>query len=100
MTVSVNSQLAIPQENDLTRAMRSFVGLGVSIVGPDQNLNGEDPVATQPTGQFVIANPDGTQSVQGLAKSNVQRVTDAKPSGVSPMVMLAGAGLAAVFLMK
>ena len=86
----------------MTRAMRSFVGLSTTIVGPEQNLNGEDPMVAQPTGQFVIANPDGTASVQGIAKSNVQGSTasPSKPaSGISPKVVLAGLAAGALFLM-
>ncbi len=100
MTVSVNSQLAIPQDSDLTRAQRFFVGLNTTIVGPDQNMNGEDPMVAQSTGQFVIANPDGTQSVQGIARSNVQsQSTPAAKSGVSPMVVLSALAAGALFLM-
>ena len=100
MTVSVNSQLAIPQDSDLTRAMKSFVGLSTTIVGPDQNFNGEDPLVAQRTGQFVIANPNGTQSVQGLARSNVQgKSQTAATSGTSPKLVLSGLALGALLFM-
>lgn len=92
MTTSVNS---VDNESDGARTSRMFVGFLNSIVGPDQNYVGQDGQPFQPAGQFSIANPDGSMSSMGVARSNQQgAVGSAAPGGINVMVIMA-AGLAA-----
>lgn len=91
MTQSVNSTLVMPEENDLTRALRLFTGMSNTIVGSDQNLNGEDPYVSNRTGQYVIANPDGTYSQMGMPRSNMQSPLQSA-AGISmlPLMFIGG----------
>jgi hypothetical protein len=77
MTMSYNSTVMAQSEDDTTRAMRFFVGLGNSITGNDQTYVGTDGYAVNSAGQYMIANPNGTQSVLGLSRSNLQGVQGA-----------------------
>lgn len=92
MTTSVNSTMVMPEESDLTRTLRLFTGLSNTIVGADQNMNGEDPFASNRTGQYTIANPDGTYSVMGMPRSNLQTPMAASAAGASlmPLLLIAG----------
>lgn len=92
MSTSVNSTLVMPAESDLTRALRMFTGMANTIVGSDQNLNGEDPYASSQTGQYTIANPDGTYATMGLARSSMQTPLQANAGGgLLPLLALIGA---------
>ena len=95
MTTSVN---ALDTETDATRANRLFVGLVNSIVGSDQNYIGQDGNPINPTGQFSIANPDGSMSVMGIARSNQQSVASSA-TGIN-LPVIAVACLAAYMLLK
>jgi len=91
--------LVMPAESDLTRALRMFTGMANSIVGNDQNLNGEDPYASNQTGQFTIANPDGTYATMGLARSNMQAQLQQSAAGGSPLLLFTLIGGVLYFLM-
>lgn len=73
-----------------------FLGFLSSVLGVDQTYSGDDGTPASQPGQYTIANPDGTYSVQGQAVSNLNQPLAA--AGVSPgMLMLFAAGL--VFLL-
>ena len=97
MSTGTNSTLVMPVESDLTRTLRMFTGMANSIVGSDQNLNGEDPYASNQTGQYTIANPDGTYATMGLARSSMQAPLQSVSSG-SPLFLFALIGGALYFL--
>lgn len=95
MTMSVNS---LPgQESDVSRTERLFVGFLNSIVGPDNSYAGQDAVPYGSNGQFYVANPDGSMSVLGQPRSNLQGTIK---TGVPPLLILAGIGLFAWMLVK
>ncbi|WP_310611648.1 hypothetical protein [Limnohabitans sp.] len=93
MATSVNSTLVMPAESDWTRALRMFTGMANSIVGSDQNLNGEDPYASSQAGQYVVANPDGSYATMGVARSNLQTPLQPTAAGFSimPLLLIGGA---------
>jgi hypothetical protein len=92
MSTGTDSTLVMPAESDLTRALRMFTGMANSIVGTDQNLNGEDPYASNQTGQYTIANPDGTYATMGLARSSMQAPLQTSAGGsLLPLLALIGA---------
>lgn len=98
MSIGTNSTLVMPVESDLTRALRMFTGMANTIVGSDQNLNGEDPYASSQAGQYTVANPDGTYATMGLARSSMQTPFQSAPSS-SPLLLLTFIGGALYFLM-
>ena len=77
-------------EADEERTKRLFVGLFASALGVDQNYVGDDGRALSPTGQYIIANPDGTYSELGRSVSNVQQAAAPAASGLtlSPGLLL------------
>ena len=85
------------KQADKERTARAFIGFLSSALGVDQTLNSVDasPTAGSAPGQYVIANPDGTYSVQGQSVSNLNI-----PSTVAgvPVGLLLLAGLAYVLL--
>jgi len=85
---TVNS---IPQqESDWDRAARMFVGFSNSIVGnTDQVYAGNDTSVYNATGQFTVANPDGTYSVAGVPRSNIQPLQVAGV-GLMPLILIGG----------
>ncbi len=93
------SQLIADQtaQADEDRTKRLFVGFLSSVLGVDQTMNGVDavPTAGNSPGQYVIANPDGTFSVQGQSVSNLN--IPATVAGV-PVGLLLMAALAFVLL--
>jgi hypothetical protein len=89
----------MPVESDWTRAYRMFTGMANTIVGSDQNLNGEDPYASSQAGQYTVANPDGTYASMGLARSSVQSPLQNAAAGGSPLILIALIGGALYFLM-
>lgn len=86
---SVNSLQ--PTESDTDRTNRLFLGFFNSIVGSDQTYVGQDQSVVNSTGQFVVANPDGTYSVAGVARSNLQPVVAAAGIGLMPLLLIIGA---------
>lgn len=82
---------------DEDRTKRLFIGFLSSVLGVDQTLNTADasPTMGAAPGQYVIANPDGTYSVQGQSVSNLN--IPATVAGV-PVGLLLLAGLAYVLL--
>ena len=78
------------QLEDEQRTKRLFVGFLSSVLGVDQLRTTDDNNANGSTGQFMIANPDGTYSALGRSVSN-QQSTVASSLGVSPgLLLLAG----------
>ena len=77
--------------SDEERTKRMFVGFLSSALGVDNLYASTDNQVGNPTGQYIIANPDGTASVQGQPVSNRQSVA---ATGLSPgMMLLLVAGL-------
>lgn len=95
MTTSVNS---VNQDSGLATTNRLFAGFLNSIVGADNNYVGEDGYAVNTAGQYVIANPDGTVSVLGQARSNVQGQTIV--TGSPTLLVWLGLGALVYFLFK
>lgn len=95
MTTSVNS---VTQQTDASVTTRLFAGFLNSIVGAENNYVGEDASVGNPTGQYVIANPDGSVSVVGQARSNLQGAS--MPTGTPPLLMLLGIGALIYFALK
>ena len=95
MTTSVNS---VTQQNDATVTNRLFAGFLNSIVGADNSYVGEDGFVSNPTGQFMITNPDGSVSVVGQARSNLQGTNLA--TGSPPLLMLVGLGVLVYLLLN
>lgn len=93
------SQLIADQtaQADEDRTKRAFIGFLSSVLGVDQTLNSTDsmPTSGAAPGQYIIANPDGTYSVQGQSVSNLN--IPATVAGV-PIGLLLLAGLAYVLL--
>ncbi len=94
MTTSVN---AYPGLTDEEKAVSLFLGMGNTITGPDQTYVGMDGTAVNQTGQFRMANPDGSYSVQGLPRSNLQTFGAAQSVNVGGfqlpgVLVLAGLG--------
>lgn len=79
------------QQADEERTKRAFIGFLSSAVGLDQTYANDDPFVGQQTGQYVIANPDGSYSVQGRSASNQQSITGAA-SGlvITPGLLVVG----------
>lgn len=69
------------QNADEERTKRAFIGFLSSALGVDQSYTSEDAVPSNQTGQYTIANPDGTVSVLGQPVSNAQRGISA-PAGI------------------
>lgn len=86
-------------EADKARTLRAFVGFATSLLGDDQTYASDDMIAASPTGQYRIANPDGSSSVLGQPVSSQQGVFTT-PQGlvISPVVLILGA-VAAYFLL-
>lgn len=81
------------QQADEDRVKRRFIGLLSSALGVDQTMTASDAVAARGTGQYILANSDGTYSVQGQPISNL----NAAPSVAGiPVGWLLLAGLAYV----
>lgn len=81
--MSVNS---IPGQTNQSITDRVFVGLGYSIVGnSDQAYVGGDSRIQNNTGQFAIANPDGSVSIVGQPVSNLQGTVAGLPMGTMAM---------------
>ena len=99
MTTSVNA-LGMDQESDGARTSRMFVGFLNSIVGSDQNYVGQDGMPVNPAGQFSIANPDGTMSVMGVARSNTQTLTGSASTAQLNLPVVAVVCLAAYMILK
>lgn len=97
MTTSVN---AYPGLTDEEKAVSLFLGMGNSIVGQDQTYTGMDGAAVNPAGQYRIANPDGTYSVQGLPRSNIQSFGGSVNVGGMQVPGLLVLGLIGYVLMK
>lgn len=95
-----DSQLVADQtdQQDQARVSRAFVGFLSSVLGVDQPLTSDDAYAAQRTGQYVIANPDGSYSIQGQAVSNRQAGA-AAGLVLSPTLLLL-AGLAFLLLRR
>jgi hypothetical protein len=85
---------------DAQRAFRVFVGLGSSILGLDQTYAGDDAVPANQTRQYMIANPDGSASVQGQPYSNQQSLLGTTAGGlvISPVLLILGAVVAYLVL--
>lgn len=60
---------------DEDRTKRAFIGFLSSVLGVDQTMTSADGQVGSPTGQYVIANPTGTYSVQGQPVSNLNTAT-------------------------
>jgi len=73
-------------EQDQLRTKRVFVGLLASALGVDQTYTTADSVPASTPGQFSVANPDGTASVQGQPISNLN--TPVAALSVSPGMLL------------
>lgn len=93
MTMSYNSTVMAQQEDDTTRALRFFVGLGSSITGPDQTYVGVDPSASNAAGQYMVASPNGTYSQVGMPASNIQNIQPAAAAISLPVLLLIGFGI-------
>jgi pectin methylesterase-like acyl-CoA thioesterase len=76
-------------QGDNQRTIRAFVDLANSMLGDSQTVIGYDPSPYNPTGQFTIASPDGTFSVQGQPVSNAQPITAS--AAISPRLLIIGA---------
>lgn len=88
------------QQADETRAKRMFIGLLSGFMGVDQNYTGEDGYIANAPNQFVIANPDGTYSVQGRNQSNLQGIASANTLGIPTVLLLLAGGLLLLKLAK
>lgn len=78
------------EQQDEQRTKRAFVGFLSSVLGVDQVYTNDDASASQASGQYIIANPDGTYSRLGQPVSNIQR-TSAGGLVLSPgLLILAG----------
>lgn len=68
-----SSQLIADQteQADEDRTKRAFIGFLSSVLGVDQTMTAADAVPARGTGQFILANSDGTYSVQGQPISNL-----------------------------
>lgn len=86
------------EQQDQMRVSRAFVGFLSSVLGVDQPLTTDDAIAAQRTGQYVIANPDGSYSVQGMSVSN--RQASAQAGLVLSPTLLLLAGLAFLLLRR
>lgn len=85
------------EQADEVRTKRLFIGFLSSVLGVDQTLNGQDGAPVRTTGQYLIANPDGTYSVLGQSVSN-QNTAAATAAGFPvPLLLLVGVFL---FLLK
>lgn len=73
---------------DEERTKRAFIGFLSTALGVDQTPVGQDAVMGRGTGQFTVANPDGTYSVQGQAVSNVQGVIGPGGLMITPGLLL------------
>jgi hypothetical protein len=97
MTTSVN---AYPGLTDEEKAISLFLGMGNTITGPDQTYIGMDGTAVNPTGQYRMANPDGSYSVQGLPRSNLQSFGQSVNVGGMQLPGVLVLGLIGYVLMK
>lgn len=59
------------RQADIERTKRAFVGLVGAALGVEQSYSQDDGYIVPSTGQYVIANPDGTYSQQGTSNSNL-----------------------------
>lgn len=75
---------------DEERTKRAFVGFLSSALGIDQNYAGEDSYIGSAPDQYVIANPDGSFSVQGRARSSLQSPAAAAGLVIPPGLLLLG----------
>jgi len=91
---ATNAQLV--DQADQQRVQRAFIGLFASLLGSDQTNLNDDAYAANRTGQYIIANPNGTYSQQGQPVSNQQTLLGTTPGGlvVSLPLLLIGAALA------
>lgn len=76
------------QQSDEERTKRLFVGFLSSALGVDQTYSGSDQHIASAPDQYVIANPDGSYSVVGRSRSNLQ--SPAVATGISPLLLLGG----------
>ena len=98
---AVNGQdTAQVQQADEFRTKRLFVGLLSSALGIDQTYNNDDYYASNAPDQYVIANPDGTFSVQGRARSNLNSASTAAGLVIPPGLLLLGGLFLAAKLLK
>lgn len=75
---------------DEFRTKRLFVGLLSSALGVDQTYANEDYNASNAPDSYIIANPDGTFSVQGRARSNLNSRQVAAGLVIPPGLLLLG----------
>jgi hypothetical protein len=81
------------QQADEDRTKRAFVGFLSSALGIDQTYANDDFLPSNQTGQYIIANPDGSFSQVGRSVSNLQTVQGVPGFVLTPgMVVLAIAG--------
>lgn len=85
---------------DEDRTKRLFVGFLSSALGVDQTYAADDNFVGNPSDQYYIANPDGTYSVQGRARSNLNSATTAAGLVIPPGLLLLGGLFLAVKLLK
>lgn len=81
------------QQADEDRTKRLFIGFLSSALGVDQTMHGEDSVPSRGTGDYIIANPDGSYSALGQPVSNLNRAPAQTVQGL-PVGLLMLAGLA------
>lgn len=85
---------------DEDRTKRMFIGLLSSALGVDQTYAADDYHVGNAPDQYVIANPDGTYSVQGRARSNLNSGAAAAGLVIPPGLLLLGGLFLAVKLLK
>lgn len=78
------------QRADEERTKRSFIGFLSSVLGVDQTYTNDDYLPANQTGQYIIANPDGSYSQVGRSVSNLQPIQGVTGFTITPgMVLLA-----------
>jgi hypothetical protein len=93
---NISNSLTTDQVNAASeeRTKRLFVGFLSSALGVDQTYTNQDNYVGNSADQFYIANPDGSYSVQGRARSNLQGTQQAS-GGIPPLLIVIGLFLVA-----
>jgi t-SNARE complex subunit (syntaxin) len=85
---------------DEQRTKRMFVGFLSSALGIDQTYANEDGYVGNASGQYIIANPDGTYSKVGQSVSNQNNGSAAAGLVLTPGLLMVGALIAFLMFKK
>jgi hypothetical protein len=83
-------------EDDNARTKRLFIQATLSGLGLDQSYASQDGTATNPSAQYRVIGPTGSEGVEGLPLSTGQ---PGRINNIPPIVLILGV-LVALYLVK